>query len=247
QEVMKSEEDDHHTVATASDDEDDFLHMNERRPSDKEEVSSHSASLEIDDKEAVSVGAAAAIKTDDVIDDTVVQPVSKVSATTAAPRRSSLRPETDSSYYDRPKTDRSKLQLQFGSVNIREYEMILGDNPSVTYGPPVTLDWVPVAESTLPVDEYECQHYHPRKCYNDMYMNYYQRHHLCALAGYTPADIEITNKEVNKCKTNRFLTRHFSSYPAVQLETALESALRKARRVLKDDHWKSEKHLFADV
>lgn len=232
---MKSEEDDHHTVGTASDDEDDFLHMNERRPSEEEEVSSHSARLD-------------AIKTDDnVIDDTVVQPVSKVSATTAAPRRSSLRPETDSSYYNRPKTDRSKLQLQFGSVNIREYEMILGDNPSVTYGPPVTLDWVPVAESTLPVDEYECQHYHSRKSYNDMCMNYYQRNHLCALAGYTPADIELTLTEVNKCKTNRFLTRHFSSYPAVQLETALESALRKARRVLKDDHWKSEKHLFADV
>ena len=225
---MKSEDDDHHTVATASDDEDDFLHMNERRPSDKD----HPARP--DDKVD-----AAAIKTDDV-DDTVL-PVSKVS--TAAPRRSSLRPETDSSYYDRPKTDRSKLQLQFGSVNIREYEMILGDNPSVTYGPPVTLDWVPVAESTFPVDEYECQHYHPRKSYNDMCMNYYQRHHLCALAGYTPADIEITNKEVNKCKTNRFLTRMKN----VQLETALESALRKARRLLKDDHWKSEKHLFADA
>ena len=148
---MKSGEDDHNTVATASDDEDDFLHMNERRPSEEEEVvSSHSVRLEIDDKKTVSVGAAA-IKTDDV-DDTVVQPVSKVSATTAAPRRSSLRPGTDSSYYDRPKTDRSKLQLQFGSVNIREYEMTLGDNPSVTYGPPVTLDWVPVAESTHPID-----------------------------------------------------------------------------------------------
>lgn len=234
---MKSEEDDHHTVATASDDDDDFLHLNERSPSEEEEVASHSACLEIDDKE-MSVSAAA-IK---------IQPVLKISATTVAPRRrSSLRPETDSSYYDRPKTDRSNLQLQFGSVNIREYEMILGDNPSVTHGPPVTLNWVPVAESTLPVDGYECQHYHPRKCYNDMFMNYYQRHHLCALAGSTPADIEITNKEVNKCKTNRFLTRHLSSYPAVQLETALESALRKARRVLKDDHWKSEKHFFADV
>lgn len=104
---MKSEEDDHHTVATASDDDDDFLHLNERSPSEEEEVAGHFARLEIDDKEMSM--SAAAIK---------IQPVSKISATTVTPRRSSLRPETDSSYYDRPKTDRSKLQLQFGSVNI---------------------------------------------------------------------------------------------------------------------------------
>lgn len=156
--------------------------------------------------------------------------------------RGCLRPETNS-YYDRPKTEKSKRKIQFDQVVVRDYEMILGDNPCVGYGPPVTIDWDYVEYNPLPVDEYEF-HRPPRRNLRQMGMNYYTRKHLCELAGATEAEMKAVKKEVNKWKTNRYITRQVASYPAIKLHATLESALRKCRRLMKDDHWKSERHLF---
>ena len=48
-----------------------------------------------------------------------------------------------------------KKTVNFDDVHIREFKVTLGDNPSVTEGPPVTLDWTPVATHVLGVDQYE--------------------------------------------------------------------------------------------
>lgn len=163
-------------------------------------------------------------------------------AAATSPSRGCLRPETNS-YYDRPKTEKSKRKIQFDHVVVRDYEMILGDNPSVGYGPPVTIDWDYVEYNPLPVDEYEF-HRPPRRNLRQMGLNYYTRKHLCELAGATEADMKAVKKEVSKWKTNRYITRQVASYPAIKLHATLESALRKCRRLMKEDHWKSERHLF---
>ena len=48
-------------------------------------------------------------------------------------------------------------EVSFASVQVREYPMILGDNPSCTSGPPVTLDWTYDAKASMSctVDEWE--------------------------------------------------------------------------------------------
>ena len=46
-------------------------------------------------------------------------------------------------------------RVSFSIVSIREYERILGDNPSVTTGPPIGIGWRNAPEFTLDVDEYE--------------------------------------------------------------------------------------------
>jgi hypothetical protein len=163
-------------------------------------------------------------------------------AAVTSPSRGCLRPETNS-YYDRPKTEKSKRKIQFDQVVVRDYEMILGEHPCVGYGPPVTIDWDYVEYNPLPVDEYEF-HRPPRRNLRQMGMNYYTRKHLCELAGATEAEMKAVKKEVNKWKTNRYITRQVASYPAIKLYATLESALRKCRRLMKEDHWKSERHLF---
>uniref|UniRef100_A0A7S2Q2P1 Uncharacterized protein n=1 Tax=Skeletonema marinoi TaxID=267567 RepID=A0A7S2Q2P1_9STRA len=169
------------------------------------------------------------------------QPVNAAAAATT--RRSCLRPETKTSYYNRPKTEKSKRRIHFGDVFVRDYEMILGDNPCVTYGPPVTLDWDYVEFNPLPVDEYEF-HHPPRRTIREMGMNYYRRKELLTLAGHSEEELKMAKKEVKKCKSNRYMTRQLASYPVVKMQATIESALRKCRRLLKDDHWKTERHLF---
>lgn len=53
-----------------------------------------------------------------------------------------------------PHTD-VKQPIRFSTIEIREYPRMLGDNPSATQGPPVTIDWIPTRTYSLSVDEYE--------------------------------------------------------------------------------------------
>jgi hypothetical protein len=58
----------------------------------------------------------------------------------------------------RPKNDldQSKKSVSFApKLRIREFPIILGDNPSATVGPPICIDWEPQGESTANLDVYE--------------------------------------------------------------------------------------------
>jgi len=48
-------------------------------------------------------------------------------------------------------------RVSFGSINIKHFPVIMGDNPTCKYGPPLTLDWLPHDESEIltSVDDYE--------------------------------------------------------------------------------------------
>jgi hypothetical protein len=75
-------------------------------------------------------------------------------------------------------TDRPRLSRQhhhsvaFSSVVIREYDQTIGDNPSVSYGPPISLDWEYTQLQTVTLEHYEA-HRPPRRSMRQMCMNYY--------------------------------------------------------------------------
>jgi hypothetical protein len=48
-----------------------------------------------------------------------------------------------------------RSSIRFSTVEIRSYPMILGDNPSVTAGIPITIDWLHQDEVTCDVVDYE--------------------------------------------------------------------------------------------
>ncbi len=142
-------------------------------------------------------------------------------------------------------TEKPKRQVSFGSVLVRDYDMILGDHPCCTYGPPVTLDWDYLEYESLAVDDYEF-HHPPRRGLREMGMNYYQRKAVLARAGYNEGDFKSSMKRLSKDKFNRSISRSVASnYPLLKAEAAVESARRKFKRLLKDDHWKSEKKSFS--
>lgn len=47
------------------------------------------------------------------------------------------------------------VKVKFSSVHIHEHSLILGDNPAVSRGVPLTLAWEPCGSKVFSVDEYE--------------------------------------------------------------------------------------------
>ena len=66
-------------------------------------------------------------------------------------------------------TAATAARVAWGSIGIREYARIAGDNPAVTSGPPISLGWDYAAEVRLSVEDYEAGH-PPRRAYTEMVM-----------------------------------------------------------------------------
>ena len=120
--------------------------------------------------------------------------------------------------------------VSFGSVQIRSYEQTLGDNPSVSYGPPISLDWEFEELEPLPLDAYEGTRGLRRKP-RQMMLNYYNRKNLLSWRfGHTEEELKQAEAEMNKIKRRRAITR--TLLPAQLVEEALQSAARKSKRYL---------------
>lgn len=139
-----------------------------------------------------------------------------------------------------------KGKIRWGTVVVRDYPMILGDNPCCSCGPPVCLDWEYQEYPPLAVDDYE-GHRPPRRTFRELARNYYQRKHLLSFAGFTEAEFKRAQREVDRIKFSRHLVRSLATaYPAVlRAAEAAESAGRKLKRLVREDHWKAEKFLYA--
>lgn len=118
----------------------------------------------------------------------------------------------------------------FDSVKIRSYSQTLGDNPSVSYGPPIQLDWDYEDDAPVPIDEYEGER-RPRRQVRELALNYYQRcNALTYFYGVSETDIKTAQKEVEKITRERNFTK--MTLPYMFFEEVLESAGRKARRLV---------------
>ena len=147
---------------------------------------------------------------------------------------------------DVPEEETPKRKVHFGSVVVRDYDMILGDHPCCSYGPPVTIDWDYLEYEPLDVNEYEF-HHGPRRGLRQMCLNYYQRKRLLANAGYTDVEIKQMKKEVSRTKINRNITKQVVGYKGYIVEDAVESAKRKFKRLIKKDHWKADKGMDTTI
>jgi hypothetical protein len=52
-------------------------------------------------------------------------------------------------------SSKRKSSVRFGSIEIREYERIVGDHPDVKFGPPMGIGWQYYQNEQIPIDEYE--------------------------------------------------------------------------------------------
>jgi hypothetical protein len=117
----------------------------------------------------------------------------------------------------------------FHEVLIRNYEQTIGDNPSVSYGPPISLDWDYEEAEPITLDEYE-KNRGPRRNTRQMMLNYYNRKNLLTWrCGATEDDMKAAEKEGNKIKGQRSMTKAF--LPAQKFEEVFQSMRRKTKRM----------------
>ncbi|CAB9501800.1 expressed unknown protein [Seminavis robusta] len=100
----------------------------------------------------------------------------------------------------------SNQNVSFGEISIREYIMNLGDNPSVSIGPPVGLSWEYKESGTHTVDDFEKERQGKRRKVGShkLKLNYYQRMEIIQATGVEEADIKDAERQVfwdQSCRT----------------------------------------------
>lgn len=125
-------------------------------------------------------------------------------------------------------------QVRFTAVVIRTYDQCVGDNPAVSYGTPIQLDWTYEQYPPIVLDVYETTKLEQglRRPMKHLGLNYYQRRNILIYRfGYSEEELVAAEKAANKIKAQRGLTK--ALLPAAPLEHLLASAARKTGRVLR--------------
>jgi len=97
--------------------------------------------------------------------------------------------------------------VRFSSVDIRDYSICLGDNPSVSRGVPISLDWEYEPEHSHEINSYEHDRLDDRKDPDDLKLPSLQRVQLLKNLGYSRGEIKEQTTEIIMVKQKRLSTR----------------------------------------
>lgn len=136
------------------------------------------------------------------------------------------------------------LNVKFDSVNIREYPVTLGENPGVSAGPSLTIDWEPQTYVEIPLEEYETSR-PPRRDYMEMSIPKDIRMQMLQSSGHTKkeimASVRVTNiGRMNRKKTNAMAHMH-------DTHEAIEDVRRALRHVITFKKHKKKERALIDL
>lgn len=122
------------------------------------------------------------------------------------------------------------LAVSFDKVIIREYPICLGNNPSVSRGPPLTIDWDPMTH--LEFDFLQLQDAKmPSRGQAEMFVPLFVRERMLKNAGYSRKEIMKMVKDVNISRIQRRKTIANLKYH--KLELGVEKVKRKLTKVFR--------------
>ena len=143
-----------------------------------------------------------------------------------------------------PQTNQNRTpQVQFSTVEIRRYERILGDNPSCSAGPSISIGWKYDHEQTSVqlIDEYEYRRTR-RLERSDMALSKDERFQLLLNLGYARKEISTSVRSNLKLKKKRRRTVH--NLNILPLEEIIEGVSKKFSVMMKKRV--SSKHLYEE-
>jgi len=127
---------------------------------------------------------------------------------------------------------RKNLSLQFDKIHIREYSRTVGDNPSCSCGPPVSISWEYIVMADINLDEYEKTR-PPRRIQNEMILPKFMREDLLRIECNASRREIIESVRRNVKVKNQRRTTINNLGKATKLEEAMESVSRKLKRFVK--------------
>jgi len=124
---------------------------------------------------------------------------------------------------------KKNLSLQFDKIKIREYSRTVGDNPSCSSGPPVSISWEYNIIRDINLDEYEKSR-PPRRVQNEMILPRDMREDLLRCE-WNASRKEITDSVRRNVKVkNQRRTTINNLDKSTKFEVVMESACRKLKR-----------------
>lgn len=99
------------------------------------------------------------------------------------------------------KATTSENLVAFGEVEVFSHPVVLGDNPSVSAGPPLTLDWRASDYQRFSVDEHQATTA-PRRM-DQLKIGRVRRHRMLVAAGFTAEDIERVVTSIRRIQQSR--------------------------------------------
>jgi len=100
--------------------------------------------------------------------------------------------------------------VSFHSVDVREYDRTVGDNPSCRSGPPLSLDWSYSKKYEQPktLEQYEIEREDRARSLRQLHVNKYRRRNLLSFNwGHSEEDMKSARKETKKLQRQRSLTQ----------------------------------------
>jgi len=123
--------------------------------------------------------------------------------------------------------DTVKKSVSFGAIQIREYDRVLGDNPDVRVGPPVSIGWDFVQLDDMALDHYETTR--PKKKLYLRMSSITRKNLLKNVFDVPEEEIRAAEKEVQKIQKQRSQTKKQGKSGA-KVESVLKAAKRRLRR-----------------
>lgn len=99
----------------------------------------------------------------------------------------------------------SPSEVRFDTVTIREYPVEIGDNPAVSRGAPLTMDWEPTNQFEYDMEAYE-EHRTPRRTKGELGMHFLLREKLLIENGFTSKQVMKAVVDVNNARAKREAT-----------------------------------------
>jgi hypothetical protein len=118
--------------------------------------------------------------------------------------------------------------VSFGNIEVREYPMVLGDNPSCRDGLPVSLGWEYAQLFLMDVDDYEDDRPR-RRCLGDLVLSWMDRRQILKQVA-SIQDLSAAITKVQKTQLQR--ERSIRRLKYQHAEEFAESLSRKCRRVV---------------
>ena len=125
-----------------------------------------------------------------------------------------------------------RKSVSFQSVQVREFNRIVGDHPDVRVGPPISIGWDYTEQQARSIEDYETSK--PAQKRNLRMSSITRKNLLANVFGIPEEEIRAAEKEVQRIKKQRESSNKQGKAGA-KVEAAMQSAKRKIRRTFLRD------------